>query len=251
MNPTGTQPIYQQLARMPRGVVAVYPLLESAESYGAMFDQQWYDMPVVDGFETGSAAEQRAQQIADPNQPSTASRLAALGVRYAMGVASPDGQPIKFGSGFRLLGRQGPLTLYRVQPRGRKEPTAAFAITGFDSAEQGAQGPFQWMVEKTGTIELDGACTACVATVRMMLQSLGEPRIVQVTDQRGSVLLRKRVASDESPFAFRVRFSRQSKLTISTTPGPVAVRKVIPTSADPRSVSISVRDLRISASASA
>jgi hypothetical protein len=247
VNPTGTQPIYQQLARMPRGIVAAYPLLESAESYGSMFDQQWYDMPILDGFEEGSAADQRAQQIADPSQPSTASRLAALGVRYALSVASPDGETMKFGSGFALLRRQGALTLYRVQPQSRRTPMAAFTITGFDPAEQGARGPFQWMTGKTGTIELDGACAACVGTVEMVLESLGHSRVVQVTDQWGSVLQRKRVTSAESRIAVPVRFSRQSKLTISTTPGPIAVRMVLPTSRDPRSVSISVRDVRLTA----
>jgi hypothetical protein len=241
VNPTGSVPIYARLAQLPPGIVAAYPLT-GIDTYGEMFDQQWYDKPMLNGFEADSPAEQRARQLADPGRPGTARALAALGVRYALVTIPAQREQLRFGRGFRLVADDRSGAVYEVAAPGDATPAAAFATQGFGDPEVGPRGQFSWLQAASGTIELDGACDRCSGRLRVAFESFGRPRTVMVRDDRGALLLRRRVAGDTQA-TIPVRFSHQAKLSVSTSPGPSRVTAVVPGSPDHRRLAVSLRVL--------
>lgn len=239
VNPITAQPIYAVLEDLPPGTVAAYPLI-GPDQFGETFDQQWYDKPVLNGFEQGSEAEQRARQLEDLSRDDTAERLAALGVRYIVITNPLVRQDLKTGKGLTLIAEDPSGAIYRVAPPARRVAGAGFLSDGFGDPEPGLGGQFHWLLQPTGRIELDGACRTCEGRLNLVMQSFGRPRTVEIRDADGARLVRRRVVG-ETTVSVPVRFSRQTELEISTTPGPTPIADVVPGTPDPRSLSVGVR----------
>jgi hypothetical protein len=245
-NPIRSQPIYSELARLPDGIVAQYPLDVASDLYSAIFDQHWHGKPILNGFEIGSPEEQRAMWLENPSSPGTARELAALGVRYVY-VPAATPVPIRLSSEYPRIARDAAgATVYAVRPRSRRPPGAVFPTNGFGGLEEDVGGRFASLVSSSGTLEVDAPCSPCVGTVRFTVGTVGPPRAVEVQDPKGNVLYRRVITVGS--VSFPLRFTRQIHLRISTDPGPIAVAKVIPGSADKRHISINVRHLSFVAS---
>jgi hypothetical protein len=238
----GTRPIYAQLARLPKGIVAVYPTTSAdVASYVAMRDQQYYDMPIING-------SARDMELADPANPTTARSLAALGVRYALVPAIPETARLRFPPrDFRRVAHDASGSVYAVAPRLKEPATAVFFVSGFGPAEAGPDGPFRWLEQSSGKLEVDGACMRCAGTLRALIQSFAHPRTVEFRDPRGHVLLRQRVAGP-TQVVLPLRFAHRTDITLVVTPRATPVRQVMPSTPDDRSLAINVARLRFDAS---
>jgi hypothetical protein len=239
VNPIAAQPIYKPLSELPPGVVAAYPLT-GADSFGATFDQQWYDKPVLNGFEVGSTEEQRALQLEDLSDPGTPARLAGLGVSYVVVTLPTLRETVRQGPGLRRIAEDPSGVIYRVVPPAGRPAGAAFAQEGFGPGEPGPRGASYWLMQPTGVIEVHGTCGRCAGTVQLAIESFGQPRTVAIRDARGRSLYRGRITG-RTRVRVPVRFSRVTELTVSTQPGPRPVAAVVPGSPDTRTLSVSVR----------
>jgi hypothetical protein len=237
-----TPGIYKILARQPMGMVAEYPLARANTNvYGDIFFQRIYNKPLINGYVKGSFQELRAYSLAVLANPSTAPRLAALGVRYVIVDATPptwgwppSGQP---GAGFRLIAHEPYADLYAVTLRPKN---AAVATTGegFANALPTKTGISSWLKELTGTIELDGICTICNGMLRISLESYGQPHYVTIFDRHGRRLAHGSV-SGSTEVNIPIRFAKRETLRLTATPGPQPVNEApVNLSA---SVSVSVR----------
>jgi hypothetical protein len=238
--------VYTTLAHQPPGLTAEYPLAPAGyNTYNDLFFQNVHRMPMINGYAEGSVQEHRALSLANLADPSTAPRLAALGVRYVIeemvppvaGVTSP-GVP---GRGFRLIYRDSYAALYAVtaSPSG---PELATPDVGFDDNEDGPDGLFNWLGQPSGTIELAGRCPSCGRVLGMTVASFARPRMVTVSVGR-RVLLRRRVSQ---PVQLEIQLPRGPfhSVTIATTPGPQSVAKTLG-GLDTRRVSVQVSHLTI------
>jgi hypothetical protein len=164
-------------------------------------------------------------------------------VHYALVPNNPTTAGLRFPhSGFRLIGQDASGAVYAVVPHG-KTAVAGFAAGGFAPAEPGPRGPFSWLQQGFGTIELDGDCSPCRVVVRMILSSFARPRLVEISNAEGTVLFRSRVTDVSA--ALPVEFNRRTLLHVTASPGAVPIRSVQRQSADPRSVSVSVTNLAV------
>jgi hypothetical protein len=240
--------VYTELARQPKGLTAEYPLTpQGYNNYGDIFFQNVHGMPMINGYDSGSPQEARAETLANLADPSTAPRLAALGVRYVVldavpplyGLPSP-GTP---GRGFHLLIRSSYGSVYRVtaHPSG---PALATVASGFFDTERTASGaPFNWMSQDQGTIELAGTCRGCRGVLEMNVLSFATPRLVTI--RSGDRVLLKRWVSTPTQIRLPLTYRAPGQtLTIATDPGPQSIHEAVPTSGDMRSVSIQVSGLQ-------
>jgi hypothetical protein len=222
-----TPGIYETLARQPTGLVAEYPLAApSTNSYSDIFFQGAYDKPLINGFQEYSFQERLAFSLASLTSPSTAPRLATLGVQYVLLDATPSswgrwpaaGRP---GAGFRLIARERYAALYRVTASPLAAALAAPGA-GFGATLSRKAQPVTLMEQAHGVIDLAGTCTSCSGTLTFTLGSYIEPREVTITEGRGRVLGTVRV---NNPRQVRIplAFSRHASIELSATPGPQAV----------------------------
>jgi hypothetical protein len=244
-NTLSTPGIYQTLARQPKGLVAEYPLTPAGyNNYGDVFFQNVYEMPMINGYLEGSTAERRALSLANLADPSTAPRLAALGVRYVLVDAATSGYglppPGKPGRGFRVIEDEPYADLYVVTAK-PSNPALPALGEGFGGSEPAPTGAFYWLEGPSGTIELAGACTRCRGVLTMTVGSFARPRTVRILDDSGHVLAHAAVASP-TRVAVALQFERRIELKLTATPGAQSIRKTIG-GADPRSVSVQVSNL--------
>jgi hypothetical protein len=237
---------YVFLAHQPHGLTAEYPLVPSVDSqYNDVFNQYIHGNPMINGYGTGTLEEKRAMTLANLSDPSTAGRLASLGVRYVIvepvpplyGLPAP-GTPR---TGFQRL-YQGPSgSVYRVtaRPAGPALPTVGAGFADTETLPD--HSTFNWMVASTGTIELaGGTCRGCRGILGMTVSSFARPRTVVISMGR-RVLLRRRVAA---PTRLQVPLTYRGieQLTISATPGPQSIHATTG-SPDYRSVSLGLGQL--------
>jgi hypothetical protein len=114
-------PIYETLRAQPPGIVAEYPIqvAANAENYDEIYNQQYHDKPILNGFPPRSADERRALRLANLSRPRTAERLAERGVRYVLlrhRVYPYSPRPGRPRAGFELIERSDFADLYRVAP---------------------------------------------------------------------------------------------------------------------------------------
>ncbi len=243
-NPIGAPPIYAALRDKPRGIVAEYPLLPAgAGTYDELLAQDFHDMPILNGYESGSVAEARAVALADPSDPKTATGLAALGVKYALIRSIPGNAALpEPGPGFKLLSQDPSGRLFAIVPPKHGVPASSVSLLdGFDVVEQDPQGKLQWMLKQKGQLEVIAACRSCVGDVELSMDTFGPPRKVTITGGTRPVTA---TVDARTPVKVPVRFDRTVKLTISGDPGPIPVRQLIPASTDPRSLVLNVRSAR-------
>lgn len=228
------------------GLVAEYPLVLNGQNfYWDVYYQNLYRKPIINGYESGSVGEHRALSLANLALPSTAGRLAALGVRYVVLESGPTpyglppaGTP---GRGFTRLATDWFGTLYRVTAR-PSGPALATAGPQFGSDEIGAKGIISnWLEQPSGTIALSGRCIGCRGVLSMTLTSFARPRTVTISTG-GRVLWHRRVVK---PVTLRIplTYGPVRSLTISATPGPQSIAKTIG-GTDERTVSIYVSNLQ-------
>ena len=164
VRPVGTNtlvipPIYEQLKKLPDGLVVEYPLEAAGHGdYSAEFFQDFHGKPILNGFDSETLSEFRALRLDKLSRPVTPGRLRMVGVRYVVlthvpvegGVTRP-GRP---GKGLRLIMDGKYASLYSVRgeaaaardPRPRLQPAGADARRHHSMAEQrrgrdGAEGP--------------------------------------------------------------------------------------------------------------
>jgi hypothetical protein len=240
-----TPGIYKTLARQPAGLVAEYPLAAASfNTYSDIFYQGTYDKPMINGYQEDSYQERMALSLAVLSNPSTAGRLAALGVRYVILDASPAswGWPLagKPGEGFRLIAHEPYASLYLVTAH-PQVPALAAAGEGFGETELTPAGAVSWLEKPSGTINLVGTCNSCNGVLSISVAPYGAPRQVSVLDNRGHVLAKGTVTSTAT-VKIPLHFSKHTTLTVTATPGPQPVSEV---QGAPR-VSIEVGDLEFS-----
>jgi hypothetical protein len=221
-----TPGIYRTLAREPMGLVAEYPLAASSfNTYSDIFFQGSYGKRLLGGYLEGSFEERLALSLAVLS-PSTASRLAALGVRYVLLDATPaswGGWPAAGtpGPGFRLIAREPYADLYRVTAR-PQSPALAAAGAGFSSTLLTHAGLVNWLEQASGTIDLIGACASCSGELSMVLESYAQPREVTLLDSQGTVVYRQ-IIRGAALVKVPLHFSRKAAVRLITSPGPQPV----------------------------
>jgi hypothetical protein len=234
-----TPGIYKTLARQPMGLVAEYPLAPASYNTSSdIFFQSAYNKPIINGYSENSFQEQRALSLAVLADPSTAPRLATLGVRYVVVDAAPPtwgwpeaGTP---GAGFRLLSHEPYADLYLVTAR-PKNPALAAAGEGFGQAQLTATGVVTWLEQSSGTIGLAGTCTSCNGILSLTLASFAQPRHVTIFDSRGHILGQGPVTGS-THVRLPLRFSGgHTTLRLTATPGPQRANET------PNSPSVSVQ----------
>lgn len=241
--------VYLALASQPVGLVAQYPLTPVGYNmYNELFFQYVHKMPLINGYLEGSAEERRALSLADIAAPTTASRLAALGVRYVVAESTPPGYGLpplgKPGRGFKLLYSEPYASLYRVTAAPSEEALPA-TDTAFADDEVTPTGTFNWLEHPQGGIDLAGPCSRCRGTFTMTVTSFARPRTV-VLSSRGRVLTRLTVTTAPTHVSVPLEFSRHTVLALAAIPGPQSVKATIGTN-DPRSVSVQVSNLEFTA----
>jgi hypothetical protein len=238
-----TPGIYKTLASQPAGLVAEYPLAPASyNNAGDIFFQSAHGKPIINGYLENSFQEQRALSLAVLVDPSTAPRLATLGVRYVLVDAAPPtwGWPLagKPGAGFRLLAHEPYADLYIVTAR-PKSPALAAAGEGFGHAQLTETGVATWLEQPSGTIRLTGTCTSCSGVLSLGLSSYGQPHHVTIFDSDGHVLGQGPVAGP-TQVSLPLHFSGgHTTLRLTATPGPQQVSEA----AGSPSVSVQVSKL--------
>jgi hypothetical protein len=240
-----TPGIYRVLRAQPPGIVAEYPLrpVLNARDYLDLYFQHVHGKPILNGYLSG-VDERRAMALGRLDS-STAGRLATLGVRYVILTPQrlvpgfpviPDPGPPA--SNFHLIARGRYGSLYRVIAR----PTPFVEAYGLEPPEGPPGDRFSWVSTPQFEIEIDAACTSCAGALRFTSASLGAPRLLRISSERGEDLFRW-VRVNATPISVPVRFRRRIVLELTTRPGPRSIHELTG-SPDPRSVSISIKNLR-------
>jgi hypothetical protein len=245
-NPIGVPSIYRALDGLPEGIVAEYPLVPAKQSvYDELLAQDFHDMPLLNGYESGSKEEARAIALGDPSAPQTGDGLAALGVKYALIRAVPANKDLpEPSSDFRLIAQDSTGRLFAVQPRGAAgvPPSIVSLGEGFEAPEDDGKSKLQWLSADRGEIDVRARCSDCRGTVHVIASSFARPRRVTITG--GTRPVSVEVVEDRD-IAVPVRFDRSTRLTVTTDPGPEPVQGAIPSSPDKRSLSINLRAPRL------
>jgi hypothetical protein len=76
--------IYENLAKLDKGIVAEYPLLPTQEplSYDYLLWQRYHQMPLVYGAVKGTEEDDFRKSILNPEDSKTIDRLKSIGVKY-------------------------------------------------------------------------------------------------------------------------------------------------------------------------
>ncbi len=229
-NTTVAPAVYDAVAREPSGLVASYPLTPVGQNkYEEIFYRDALNKPMINGYLEGTVEEKRALSLANLANPSTAPRLAALGVRYVILESTPPSYGLpsagKPGRGFRLLYREpfGDAYVVTARPIG---PALPFAGEGFGADKRSRSGIFNWLEKPSGSIELAGSCAHCRGLLRMTVKSFDKPRLLVIATASGKVLLRRTVTGP-TKLTIPVAFAHSTALRVSASPGPQSiVRKV-------------------------
>lgn len=242
-NPITAPTIYEALKGKPRGILVEYPLVPAEQgAYDELLAQDFHDMPILNGYSSGSPEEARALAFADPSNPSTASGLAAIGVKYAVIRSIPGNANLpQPSSGFRLLEQDASGRLYAVDPKVTGPASSVVLQDGFDPPEQDPQGSYQWLTTPVGTMQVLAECGRCRGTVELTMDTFGPPRKVTITGAGRPI---QATVGTRTLVRVPLRFSRSITLKITGDPGPIPVRQVIPGSTDPRSLVVNVRSAR-------
>jgi hypothetical protein len=232
--------VYALLKRQPPGIVAEYPLnlAPTVESLQSLY-QDSHEHRLFAGAPTGSEAESRKLELQFLLAERTVPDLAAYGVDYVIAYHPDLSAPPRPGQaihGLRMIGGDPEATLYRVV--GRPSDFTSYGLRGFHLTEGEAPGS-RWMAENGAELELVGRCAPCVGTVSFPAAAFAEPRILTIKDDRGRTVFSDRIEVSSDRVLFRIRFSRETILRLSTDPPPIPINSVIP-GPDARPVSISM-----------
>jgi hypothetical protein len=239
-----TDSIYHVLRAQPAGGVAEYPLrrVGLVGDYLDLYNQDAYDKPILNGYLAGPD-ERRALALGRLDDSATAGWLATLGIRYVLltpwriGPYSPD--PGRPGRGFRLLDRDSYGSLYRVTASPR---AFAYERDGFWGPEGAEKAQFQWAGDPPVRLGIVAPCDQCTGTLRFTATSFARPRRVALRTGDGRLLSSVPVGIAGRPVIFPLHFRHETVVELVIEPGPQSIAKTLGV-ADPRTVSISLRDL--------
>jgi hypothetical protein len=214
-----------------------------ARDYLDLYFQQAHGKPILNGYRSG-ADEQRALSLTRLGDPSTAGHLATLGVRYVLltphRIVPAVPQPGRPGPGLRRVGKDAYGTLYRVIAR--PEPFV-FARSGLEPPEGPAGSQYRWVSGDAAELEINAACERCEGVLQFAAASFGEGRVVAIGTEDGAPLKVVYVPAEGKDISVPLRFRRRTVVRLTTKPGPVSIQETTG-APDPRTVSISIRNLR-------
>ena len=232
---TAVAPIYQALARQPRGIVAEYPL--APQDLAVNNEALRPDMPQhpsFTGYDPGSLSESRKDELSFLGAPRTAPDLAAYGVRYV--IADAGDVPRHTPPGLRRIVEAGGSVLYRVTAALPK--FISFADQGFYTTEGNSPG-VRWMYRNGAELHLWGACSPCDGTLTFGSGTFVEPRDVTIYGPANNLLLKTLIRTAAQPVSVHVHFTGQTFLRFFADPPAVQVSRFVRT-IDTRSFAIFV-----------
>ncbi|MBV9605276.1 MAG: hypothetical protein JO027_09220 [Solirubrobacterales bacterium] len=235
---------YTWLKDHPGGIVADYPLEPAVfPNYAPLLWQMIDHHPIFQGYDANSDSELMKLDLVDLREPSTASRLAALGVRYiVVHPGQPGGDPANLtrqGYVLRFSGPDGSVW----QDDARPAQTWVDGLQGFSVVEGGPNAEYRWMTG-TGVLAITSrSCLSCWGVLTFQSASADLPRKLTVTDGRtGEVLATVPIPPDRSA-PVRIPGVKlvggQARLLLTTD-----IPALPPKDGDPRLLSISVGEPR-------
>jgi hypothetical protein len=242
---TDTPRIYSTARAQPVGIVAEYPLrpVLDARDYLDLYFQDAHGKPVLNGYRSGPD-EHRALALTRLDDPSTAGRLATIGVRYVIltphriveGVP-PPGIP---GPGFRLIRKDEYATLYRVIAR---PAPFVFGRAGIEPPEGQPGNQYQWVSADSAELEVNGPCESCEGVLLFTAASFLRRRLLAIETEDGTTLKLVYVPGERKKISVPLRFRRRVVIRLTTKPAPDSIQETTD-ALDPREVSIAIRNLR-------
>ena len=178
--------------------------------------------------------------------PGVVARLATLGVRYIFVRKVTEVEPKPWQprpsqqfAGLRTMHRTRDATTYRVVA----ERAPAIFVTfgsGFDFPERNADRFTRWIVRDVADIGVEGDdCDPCVGRVQLVVSSFGQPRQLEIRDERGELLERALVGIQPETVSFPVHVNGRARFVLRTRPGVQSIAAATG-APDPRIVSIEV-----------
>ena len=223
--------VYHTLAKLPRGILAEYPLqtgINSTSEY--TYNQQAHHQPLFNGFTANTESESRKMELASLTGRGVVPGLSRLGVRYVLvrpiidpvaGYPKP-GQRIP---GLKKIAQDRYATLYRVVARPAREQVVA--IRGFHLPEGTPPNFVRGVRENGAELEVEASCDVCRGVVSFRAASFAQPRVLTIRDPAGRVLARASVGLSFRSVRVPVQFSRKLVLELSTQPGPESIQAVL------------------------
>ena len=222
--PTSEPPrpaVYEQLAKLPPGLTAEYPLTPAEiPSYDGMLLQDVHGHPVVNGYLSGSDEEQRALQLAQLRAPDAAPKLATAGVKY---VIVPDGADVGGGPFLPVERIPGLTPILAGDGRQIFEVTAKPLDTFWywGTNVQGPEGtpPTQWITADRARLHVNASCEKCRARIDLRVTSFGKPRDVTLTGGGERVTVKAVPGGEARLILDMPYFERSTKVLLTTSPG--------------------------------
>jgi hypothetical protein len=240
---------YTWLKDHPGGIVADYPLEPAVyPNYAPLFWQMVDHHPRFQGYDANSETESMKLDLVDLREPTTASRLAAFGVRY---IVVHPGQP---GADARNLTRQGYVLRFPApdgsvwQDNARPATSWVDALAGFSVVEGGPGAEYRWMTAPGVLGVTARGCPGCWGVLSFQSASADLPRRLTVRDARTGEVLASVAIPANRPAPVRVPAVKlvngRARLLLSTD-----IPALPPNDGDPRLLSISVGEPRFVTSA--
>lgn len=238
-------PEYTWLKDHPGGIVADYPLEPAVyPDYAPLFWQMIDHHPTFQGYDANSDSELMKLGLVDLREPSTAPRLAALGVRYVVVHPGQPGIDIANMTRQRYVLRFSAPTGDVWQVEAPPAQTYVDALTGFSGVEGGPGDEYRWMVVEPGVLDVTSpSCPSCWGTLSFQSSSADLPRTLTVRDARTGLVLASIAIPPNRAIPVRVPDVKledgQARLLLTTNIPPL-----LPADGDPRLLSISVGEPR-------
>lgn len=239
-----TPPEYTWLREHPGGTIADYPLEPAVyPNYAPLFWQMVHRHPIVQGYPANSDSELLKLGLVDLREPTTAPRLASLGVRY---IVVHPGQP---GGDPGNLTRQGYVLRFSApdgdvwQLNARPAQTWVDQLQGFSLVEGSPGGEYRWMTGPGVMAITSRDCPNCWGAVSFQSSSADLPRKLTVRDARTDEVLATVAIPPNRAIPVRITgvklVNGQARLDLSTD-----IPALPPKDGDPRLLSVSVGEPR-------
>jgi hypothetical protein len=219
---------YRAVEAASPGILAEYPLAQADQAVNSdyLFWQRRHGRRLVNGAQPDTFADAVGQALVDPASPEVPSALAMLGVSVA--VVRPNtysysggrAAPARLPPGYRLLGRFGDTSVWRVIAR--PAPAIAAFRDGFGHVETppGIKSAWRWLDSPHGVVELDVQRPGTYLA-RFQINSYGRTRIVRIGGRNDFRLF---AVSNPRTVSFPVRLERgPSHFVLDVRPGPATL----------------------------
>jgi hypothetical protein len=182
--------VYKALERVPRGVLAEYPLIPERDA--STFWQIFHRRPLLDGAPGGTTADEARRMLVHPAVPGTAAELALLGVTAIVThpnaldyvESMPDVPDARWGPGYKLVVRAPDgSSLWRVTAR--PAPALATLPSGFGEPGRPRDGLVYYALTSPSGVGYIGLRAKRASVVRISFQAeppRGSERVLRVAD---------------------------------------------------------------------